>query len=179
MAVNFWPCVWTMGYSMGMLVWIMTAYWHQFSFTIPGKELESNMIPPEILFAYQKEQARLSPDGQSLAYLGPSPDHVLNVVSGRNKIHVQGFESLNCSLCVPECVTLFFGSFWWTSMEYMKHSKLPLCMCIQWSLEVGSTASQHTRGGQDDNYRDSSRGNVSKPFFIKKKIHLGCANCVW
>ena len=50
------------------------------------------MIPPEILFAYQKEQARLSPDGQSLAYLGPSPDHVLNVVSGRNKIHVQLFE---------------------------------------------------------------------------------------
>lgn len=37
------------------------------------------MIPPEVLFAYQKEQARLSPDGHSLAYLGPSPDQVLNV----------------------------------------------------------------------------------------------------
>lgn len=45
----------------------------------PGDKQKSNIIPPEILFAYQKEQARLSPDGQQLAYLGPSPDHVLNV----------------------------------------------------------------------------------------------------
>lgn len=44
-----------------------------------AKEHESNIIPQEILFAYQKEQARLSPDGLTLAYLAPSPDHVLNV----------------------------------------------------------------------------------------------------
>lgn len=44
-----------------------------------GKEHESDIMPLEILFAYQKEQARLSPDGQLLAYLSPSPDHALNV----------------------------------------------------------------------------------------------------
>jgi hypothetical protein len=36
-------------------------------------------VPMEVLFAPQKEQARLSSDGQFLAYLGPSAAEVSNV----------------------------------------------------------------------------------------------------
>ncbi|KAH9570506.1 hypothetical protein CY35_02G043600 [Sphagnum magellanicum] len=52
--------------------------------TIPNlqKNAENNRkvpVPMEVLFAPQKEQARLSSDGQFLAYLGPSAAEVSNV----------------------------------------------------------------------------------------------------
>jgi hypothetical protein len=49
------------------------------------------MIPTEILFGYQKEQARLSADGQFLAFLAPSPDGVSNVVSTSSSRSVNGW----------------------------------------------------------------------------------------
>jgi len=69
-----------------------------------AKEHDSNIIPQEILFAYQKEQARLSPDGQMLAYLAPSPDHVLNVVSSVTPtLKFCGRQSKLCVLDTPLC----------------------------------------------------------------------------
>lgn len=54
-------------------------------------------VPMEVLFAPQKEQARLSSDGQFLAYLGPSAAEVSNVV-GSNLVRVFSFVN-NKDMC--------------------------------------------------------------------------------
>jgi hypothetical protein len=51
----------------------------------------------EVLFAPQKEQARLSSDGQFLAYLGPSAAEVSNVV-GSNLVRAFSFVN-NTDMC--------------------------------------------------------------------------------
>ncbi|CAM6095502.1 unnamed protein product [Calypogeia fissa] len=43
------------------------------------KSIGPELIPTEILFGYQQEQPRLSPDGKFVAFLAPSPDQVSNV----------------------------------------------------------------------------------------------------
>jgi hypothetical protein len=51
----------------------------------------------EVLFAPQKEQARLSSDGRFLAYLGPSAAEVSNVV-GSNLVRAFSFVN-NTDMC--------------------------------------------------------------------------------
>ncbi len=54
-------------------------------------------VPMEVLFAPQKEQARLSSDGRFLAYLGPSAAEVSNVV-GSNLVRAFSFVN-NTDMC--------------------------------------------------------------------------------
>jgi hypothetical protein len=70
--------------------------------TIPNlqKNAENNRkvpVPMEVLFAPQKEQARLSSDGRFLAYLGPSAAEVSNVV-GSNLVRAFSFVN-NRDMC--------------------------------------------------------------------------------